>query len=294
MARDHHESYSRPSTLRCERALVTLIGDIGPWSERIVLVGGLVPRYLIRSLPRGAASHVGSTDVDLVIGLVVEDAAETYETLQRNLRKSGFAVSEPSYRWFRTVDGAKVAVEFLCETDQIAAGRIYRPKQGTGSNFAAFNVRGAELATRDFVERTVEAERLDGGGLSQVTFRVAGLLAYVVLKILAFQDRHHNKDAYDLVYTLLNYPQGGPSAAGRAAATSPVREEQRVTDALRVLAERFTSADHDGPTAYAAFLAETDDIDGDARLRNEAIAAVGQFLAAAGANYPGSPSFGVR
>ena len=199
---------------------MTLIGDIGPWSERIVLVGGLVPRYIIGSLPLGAAPHVGSTDVDLVIELAVEEAAETYETLQTNLKKSGFSSSEPSYRWFRRVDGTTVMVEFLCETDQIEAGRIYRPKQGTGSKFAAFNVPGAELAARDFVEATVEAERLDHGGLSQVKFRVAGLLAYVVLKILAFQDRHHNKDAYDLVYTLLNYPQGGPSAAGRVAATA--------------------------------------------------------------------------
>ena len=96
--RDHHDCYSRPATLRCERALVTLIGDIGPWSERIVLVGGLVPRYLIGSLPLGAAPHVGSTDVDLVIELAVEEAAETYETLQTNLKKSGFASSEPSCR----------------------------------------------------------------------------------------------------------------------------------------------------------------------------------------------------
>ena len=260
---------------------MTLIGDIGPWSERIVLVGGLVPRYIIGSLPLGAAPHVGSTDVDLVIELAVEEAAETYETLQTNLKKSGFSSSEPSYRWFRRVDGTTVMVEFLCETDQIEAGRIYRPKQGTGSKFAAFNVPGAELAARDFVEATVEAERLDHGGLSQVKFRVAGLLPYVALKILAFQDRHHNKDAYDLVYTLLNYPQGGPSAAGRAAAISRVREEQQVIDALQMLAERFLSTDHDGPSAYADFLAEPDDIDGNARLRNEAVAAVSQFLTAA-------------
>ncbi|MXV89800.1 MAG: hypothetical protein F4004_03895 [Acidimicrobiia bacterium] len=281
MAGDNHESYSWLATHRCERALVTLIGDIGPWSERIVLVGGLVPRYIVGSLPLGARPHVGSTDVDLVIELAVEEAAETYETLQTNLKKSGFASTEPSYRWSRKVDGTPVVVEFLCETDQTGAGRIYRPKQGTGSNFAAFNVPGAELATRDFVETTVEAERLDHGGLSQVKFRVAGLLPYVTLKILAFQDRHHDKDAYDLVYTLLNYPEGGPSAAGRAAAISRVREEQQAIDALQMLAERFLSTDHDGPSAYADFLAEPVGTDGNARLRNEAVIAVRQFLTAA-------------
>ena len=82
----------------------------------------------------------------------------------------------------------------------------------------------------------------------------------------------------------MNYPQGGPSAAGRAAAISRVREEHQVIDALQMLAERFLSTDHDGPIAYADFLAAPDDMDGNARLRNEAVAAVSQFLTAARAN----------
>ena len=49
----------------------------------------------------------------------------------------------------------------------------------------------------DFVECGIEAERLDGGGQSRVTVRVANVLPYTVLKILAFQDRHENKDGYE-------------------------------------------------------------------------------------------------
>ncbi len=52
-----------------------------------------------------------------------------------------------------------------------------------------------------------------------MTVRVAGLLPYTVLKILAFQDRHENKDAYDLVFVIVNYA-GGPTAAGRASPNS--------------------------------------------------------------------------
>ena len=283
MARDRHDDYSSHTTRGCEQALATLIGSIGPWSERIVLVGGLAPRYIVGALPLGASPHAGTTDVDLVIALAVEDAPDVYATLQENLKQSGFVLGQPSYQWARRVEGMAVKVEFLCETDQVEAGQIYRPRQGTGTRLGAFNVPGAQLVTRDFVEATVEAERLDGGGLSTVTFRVAGLLAYVVLKILAFQDRHHNKDAYDLVYTLVNYPDGGPRAAGQVAATSPVREEPQVVAALQLLRERFMSVDLDGPSAYANFLADADDIDGKDRLRNEALVAVGQFLGAAGA-----------
>jgi hypothetical protein len=89
-------------------------------------------------------------------------------------------------------------------------------RQGTGSKLAAFNVRGAQLLTRDHLEREIEGERLDGGGRSKVTLRVANILSYTVLKIFAFQDRHENKDAYDLVFCLLNFGSG-PKDAGPAA-----------------------------------------------------------------------------
>lgn len=282
MERGHRDDYDAAQTHLSERALVTLIGDLGPWSQRIVLVGGLAPRYIVGSLPMGASPHAGTPDVDVAIGLAVEDSFETYATLQANLKKSGFELGQPSYQWSRQVDGATVSVDFLCETGQVPSGKIYSPKQGTGSQFSAFNAPGANLAIQDFVEVDVEARRLGDGGLSTVSVRVASVLAYVVLKVLAFQHRHDNKDAYDLVYTLVNFPDG-PYAAGLVAAKSLVREEPQVADALRLLADRFRGADHDGPSAYSNFLADPDDTFRKSQYRNEAVAAVGQFLSAAGA-----------
>ncbi len=75
MSKRHHSDYDDVTTARCERALVTLLGDIGPWSERVYLVGGLAPRYIVGSLPEGGRPHVGTTDVDLVIALAVETKA---------------------------------------------------------------------------------------------------------------------------------------------------------------------------------------------------------------------------
>ena len=57
----------------------------------------------------------------------------------------------------------------------------------------------------DFIERVLEGERLDGGGASKVRVRVANVLPYTALKIFAFQDRHENKDSYDLVFCLLHF-----------------------------------------------------------------------------------------
>ncbi|WP_419945136.1 hypothetical protein [Candidatus Poriferisodalis sp.] len=282
MAPEHSSEYDTAATERCERVLVTLLGDIGPWGDRVVLVGGLAPRYLVGSAPLVASPHVGTTDMDLVITLAVDDSGETYATLCRNLERSGFARGDHSYQWQRRVDGIKVDVEFICETDQVRPGAIYRPKQGTGSNFAAFNAPGAGLTSQDYVEVSVTAERLDGGGLSTVALRVAGVLIFTVLKLLAFQQRHHNKDSYNLVYTLKNF-DGGPTAAGEADAQSPVRSEKSVADALELLRERFALPDNDAPVAYANFLADRDDLEHKARLRNEAVAVVRQFLAGTGA-----------
>jgi hypothetical protein len=152
-----------------------LLGDLGPWGNRIYLAGGLAPRYLVGQLPEGARAHVGTTDVDLVIGLALGDETpETYRTLQNNLVKAQFKQREPSYQWARDVDGVPVLVEFLCETDEVEAGIIFRPKgESVGSRLGAFNVRGAHLVREDFIERDIEGERLDDGGQSRVTVRVS-------------------------------------------------------------------------------------------------------------------------
>jgi len=266
LSRAHHTDYDETTTARCERALVTLLGDLGPWRERIYLAGGLAPRYLVGQLPQGAPAHVGTTDVDLVIGLALGDETpETYRTLQNNLEKAGFQRGEPSFRWSREVDGVKVLVEFLCETDEVEPGRIFRPKgEGTGSKLGAFNVRGAHLARDDYIERELEGERLGGGGRSKVTARIANLLPYI--------------DAYDLVFTLLNVDDG-PRAAGEAARSSPVAGESQVLEALALLEERFRDVEQDGPSAYGLFLVAPDgDADERARLRREAVATVREFL----------------
>lgn len=276
--RGHYTDYDEETTRRCERALVTLLGDLGPWRERIYLAGGLAPRYLVGQLPEGARAHIGTADVDLVIGVALGDETpETYRTLQNNLERSGFEQGEPSFRWAREVESVTVAIEFLCETDEVEPGRIFRPRgEGTGSKLGAFNVRGAHLVRDDFIEREIEGERLDSGGRSRVTVRVANVLPYVVLKILAFQDRHDNKDAYDLVFTLLNY-EGGPDAAGETAAGSPIVNHPQVAEALALLGERFRDAGQDGPSAYAMFLDEPGDDERSARLRQEAVATVRAF-----------------
>ena len=107
--------------------------------------------------------------------------------------------------------------------------------------------------------------------------RVANVLPFTALKIFAFQDRHENKDAYDLVFTLLN-SEDGPHEAGIAARSSAVAEHPQLREALTLLEERFRDVEQDGSNAYASFLARPDDDDEKARLRQQAVATVREFL----------------
>jgi len=172
-----------------------------------------------------------------------------------------------------------VLVEFLCETGQVEPGLIHRPKEGTGSKVGAFNVPGAQLAVSDYTIHQVTGERLDEGGQSTVELQVIGVLPFTVLKIFAFQDQHENKDAYDLIYTLLNYP-GGPASADLVAAGSRIATDRQVLDAIDLLERRFESIGHDGPVAHATFLGDPKDTDTVDRHRNEAVSTVGQFIEA--------------
>jgi hypothetical protein len=279
LTKEHSSAYDEATTGRCERALVTLLGDVGPWRERIYVAGGLAPRYLCGRLPEGVTPHVGTTDVDLVIGVALGDnTPDTYATLQKNLERAGFKQANPSFQWKRSVDGLAVEVEFLCETDQVEPGSIYRPKgEKIGTKLAALNIRGAHLVRDDYIEREVEAERLDDGGVSRVGVRIANLLPYMTLKIFAFQERHENKDAYDLVFTLLNADGGEPAATGTRVAQSPVVAHPHAVEAIALLEQRFADGAQDGASAYAQFLGQRDDNEEQARLRQEAVATVQEF-----------------
>lgn len=277
--RKHYSDYDNEVTQNCERALVTLIGDVGPWRERLYVAGGLAPRYLVGKLPEGSAEHVGTADIDLVVGVALGDESpNVYRTLKNNLTKANFKQEQPDFRWSRQVGPVHVVVEFLGETDEVAFGRSFAfpSEEKTGSGLKAFNVRGALLLRDDFVEREIEAERLDDGGISRVAIRVANVLPYVVLKTFAFQERHDNKDSYDLIFTLLNWPSGAMEA-GREARRSRVFDHETVRDALPLLAERYRDPDQDGPAGYANFLDDGNE-EGHARRRQDAVGTVSAFL----------------
>lgn len=272
MTGSHASEYTGDLTELCERGLVTLIGHAGFWGDHLYLVGGLVPRYMVPS-DGPLVPHVGSRDVDLAIVLAVTDGGPDYETLVRNLRDHQFVQVEPGFRWTREVAGQTIIVEFLGEDPDAEPGKMFRPKSNTGKDFQALNIPGVRLLPYDHRTVTIEANRLDDGARTRVTFRMANLLPFVTLKILAYLKRQKRKDVYDLLYVLMGFP-GGPEAAGAALAASPVADDPLCIEALGLMAARFASPDNDAPVDYATFLTVSDDVEVRARYRNEAVAVI--------------------
>ena len=144
--------YTPEALAACEKALRTILKKIGPWGARLILIGGMVPRYLVGDVPKEIKEHVGTTDLDVVVGVTVSaEEEEFYRSLQQNLKESGFAPArnadtgqEATFRWERNVDGIKVLLEFFCPVGDGAPGKLLRnPGKGVGGGKSVPSEPGA-------------------------------------------------------------------------------------------------------------------------------------------------------
>ncbi len=279
------ELYTPAAVAACEKALRTIVARVGLWGPRLILFGGLAPRYIVEQVPEKVIEHQGTTDLDMVIGIAIESESEeeaVYTKLQQELRNADFAPSkEGSYAWERRVDGIRVAIEFFCPVEVGGRpGRLKRNPGGlTGSNVSAIQLKGAEIAGADCRTCVLEGEVLDYGGRRQVEVRVVNILPFLVLKAFALETRDKEKDAYDIIWTLNSFGRKGPMSAAEAAAQSPIAQTDYVTDAIAILSERFGTFDAKGPNNYARFFlgAMNNDEERD-RLRRFAHGVMNEFL----------------
>lgn len=277
--------YRPEQALLCERTLVTLLRGLGPWKRGIYLAGGLVPRYLPRD-PDAEDEHVGTQDVDLILDLEVLSETEAYRTLEANLKRLGFTrAPNPQGRarhfsWVREPEpGRRVVVDLLCASKDTPPGRAAAVER----HLSALHIPGAHLVVEDHLEIQIQAELLGNRGIAAETVKVANRIPFLVLKALAYEDRHERKDAYDLVWALLNAP-GGPRAAGRefAARLADHPEESLFHRALDIVTARFASSPgvsgsrKDGPVSYAQFVAGVEAASD--HLLQDAVSAIELFL----------------
>ena len=242
--------YTPEALAACEKALRTILTKVGPWGQRLVLIGGMTPRYLVGRLPVDVKEHIGTTDLDIVVGVTIStEEEEAYRTLQQNLKDAQFAPArnpdtgqEETFRWTRQVDGVGVHLEFFCPVGNGQPGKLLRnPGSNVGSKISAIRTRGAELAAMDHVVISLAGELLDHGGIQEsASAQVANLLPFLVLKAFAIDERDKEKDSYDVVWMLSAYKEG-PRSVVQEIAKSPVLGHPDVAAAmerLRVLTSK--------------------------------------------------------
>jgi hypothetical protein len=248
--------------------LATLLGDL---TEDIVIVGGLVP-YLIVDQERAPEPHVGSRDVDLGFSVAVL-GEDRYREISQRLRRHGFRPTQTEEgrtrrQTWRLRDEA-ITIDFLI--GPVPGGPAPGKLQELEPDFAAFVIPALQLAFVDTLTVVLEG-RTTAGELARREVRVAGPAAFVVLKALSFRYRGATKDAYDLVYVLLNY--GLVPLRQVADQFTLIAHDPEAQRALTILAEDFSTDEHLGPMRRAEFLGDRDD----PHLRQDAAGAVLGFL----------------
>lgn len=262
--------YPRARTQLCLSVLVEVMTVLGAYRDRLVLIGGWVP-YLL--LPEGVPEHVGSIDVDLAVDFLHVTDNE-YATIRDLLEAAGYrqAADQP-FRFFRQLAdaaGTEIEIDLLAgEYGGTGRGHRTQPVQ----DLRARKARGCDLAFEDVVTIPVRG-RLPDGGDTEVRVRVAGVVAFLVMKANALSERNKRKDAYDIAYVVEHYP-GGTEAL--AAAFVPLMANGLVAEALGKLRAEFRSVGWRGPVAVAAFN-ETADQEEKDRIARDAFERVSALL----------------
>ena len=116
--------------------------------------------------------------------------------------------------------------------------------------FAVQRADGADLALEFYDMVLIEGEMPDGGR-NRVRIAVASIPALLAMKGYAIANRLKQKDAYDIYYSIRNFP-GGLDAL--VAATKPLLEVDTAREGYRLLSEKFRGVDDFGPTSVRQFV----------------------------------------
>ena len=246
MKDDTYSAYDPRQTGLAESAFLTVWAGLGSWHDDLVLIGGLVPKYLCddytvqQPLPRPA-----SLDVDLGIALAAERGQ--YSNLCWDLQAQGFKESKKHpARFEREIEGFTVFVDFLVEKSTLASGTAQV------ADITACIMPGVDRALA--TARTVTISGIDLHGAQQnLTARVCEVGPFLALKLRAFADRQQPKDAFDILYTILHY-DGGTDSAITAFAEEVRLGNPACPDALRTLTEHFDDENAPGPVKASHFV----------------------------------------
>ena len=240
--------YNADQVAAARSVLLELMLALGEYRDDLVLVGGWTPVFLI---PQPSRAHVGSIDVDLAINHknVSDDA---YATILDHLTKAGYEQLPNSSFSFRKKIGDIVVQVDLMSGEYEGTGKRHRHQIVQDTKLR--KARGCDIAFVDPELVLLEGE-LPDGAKDSVRIQVASIGAFLCMKGHALDGRLKEKDAWDIVYCIREYPGGMDALVEKLR---PIVQHGLMREALEKIAQHFASPDHRGPRHVADFEMETD------------------------------------
>jgi len=233
----------------CKAVLIEIVHLLGDIKDEMVIIGGWIPSFLF---PESDDPHIGSLDIDVALNFAkIPD--KTYQTILDSMLKHGYTQdTEQPFRFFREVkvegsDPVNVEVDFMAG-EYGGAGKRHRTQRV--QDIHARKARGCDLAFNSTTAVTLYGE-LPGGGRDKVSFKIAGIVPFLVMKGMALSQRMNEKDAYDIFYCVEHYPGGLQELADEFI---PSIKNRLVIEGLGKIRSKFASIKHIGPKWVADFL----------------------------------------
>lgn len=242
------------------RSVLVEIGQtLGSYEGMFAVIGGAVPWLLLED---SEMKHVGTGDVDLSLDAEALAEDQQYAGLVESLRAQGYAHKEDlkNFQMERTIDPGDggppitVVVDFLRPFDAV----IEKNRPALTADFATQRAFGADLATR-FYEMVAIEGRMPNGGTNKVMIAVASIPALLAMKGHALAGRDKPKDAYDIYYSIRNFPDG---IDGLVAACKPLLGEASAQEGYAKIAGKFRTFEDFGPYSVRRFVEGSDILDG--------------------------------
>ena len=228
--------------------LVELMTILGNYRDNIVLIGGWVPYFLLDS---NEMSHVGSIDIDLALNFK-EITDESYKTILDLLDQRGYRQGSQPNIFLREIQ-IKNGNSFIVQVDLLSGeygGTTKSHRMQRIQDIKARKARGCDLAFEYNILLSVNSIMPDGAKNS-VDIKVASVIPFLVMKGMAIWERKKEKDAYDIYYTISNYPGGINNLID---VFKPVADNKLVQEGLGKIYSKFNNIDSIGPTWLVQFL----------------------------------------
>ena len=246
--------YDERTTVAVKSVLVEIGQILGSFKGKFAVIGGAVP-WLLSS--ESDMRHVGTVDVDLSLDAEALGDGE-YVRLVKSLQDHRYRQRDGLHRFqlVRTVpsrDGGRdidVVVDFLMPRH----AEITKNTPPLVGNFAVQRADAVDLALKDYKMVPIDGE-MPGGGRNYVHVPVASIPALLAMKGYAITNRMKSKDAYDIYFSVRNFPTG---LDGLVAAATPFLEIGAAKKGYLQISDKFRSVDDFGPVSVWEFVKNSD------------------------------------